>query len=106
VWSFSLSQPSHAPLPRPRFYWGVGIGGVIFNKITKGGTSQFPGTAYDYFQNNDLAAYNYAFGTPRNLLGPIPFLRCNHGNRTGRNSVPITSVVAGDFTGVLCSNRY
>jgi hypothetical protein len=105
VWSFSLSQPSHAPLPRPRFYWDVGIGGVIFNKITKGGTSQFPGTAYDYFQNNDLAAYNYAFGTPRNLLGPIPFLRCNHGNRTGRNSVPITSVVAGDFTGVLCSNR-
>ena len=25
VWSFSLSQPSHAPLPPPRFFCGVGI---------------------------------------------------------------------------------
>jgi len=25
-----------------------------------------------------LTAYNYAFGTPHNLLGPIPFLRHNH----------------------------
>jgi hypothetical protein len=42
-----------------------GIGGVIFNQITKGGTNQFHGSAYDYLQNDALTAYSYAFGTPR-----------------------------------------
>lgn len=39
-----------------------GIGGIIFNQITKGGTSQFHGAAYEYFQNNALNAADYAFG--------------------------------------------
>jgi hypothetical protein len=103
-----------------------GIGGVIFNQITKGGTDQFHGAAYDYFQNDALNAYPYEFGTPRSQLGPIPFLRYNnfggsvggpiikrkmffyfdydqivdHGNSSGFNSVPTTSVMAGDFTGM------
>ena len=41
-----------------------GVGGVIFNQISKGGTNQFHGSAYDYFQNNALTAYPFEFGTP------------------------------------------
>jgi hypothetical protein len=95
-----------------------GVGGVIFNQISKGGTSQFHGTAYDYFQNDALTAHS-DFTT-----GAIPFLRynnfgfsvggpilkkkmffyfdydqiINHGNSTATNSVPTTAVMAGDFT--------
>jgi hypothetical protein len=102
-----------------------GIGGVIFNQISKGGTDQFHGSAYDYLQNDALTAYPYEFGNPRSQLGPIPFLRYNnfggsiggpvlkkkmffffdydqivdHGNSTGRNSIPTTDVMAGNFAG-------
>jgi Carboxypeptidase regulatory-like domain len=97
-----------------------GVGGVIFNQISKGGTSRFHGSAYDYFQNDDLTAHS-DFTT-----GAIPFLRYNnfgfsvggpilkkkmffyfdydqivdHGNSTATNSVPTTAVLAGDFTGM------
>ena len=39
-----------------------GIGGIIFNQITKGGTDKFHGSAYEYLQNNALNAADYAFG--------------------------------------------
>ena len=97
-----------------------GVGGVIFNQITKGGTNQFHGSVYDYFQNDALTAHS-DFQT-----GPIPFLRFNnfgfaiggpvlknkmffffdydqivdHGNNSGLNSVPTTAVLGGDFTGM------
>ena len=97
-----------------------GIGGVIFNQITKGGTNQFHGAFYDYFQNDALTAHSY-FQT-----GPIPFVRfnnlggaiggpilknkmffyfaydqiVNHGNSTATNSVPTPAVMGGDFTGM------
>ncbi len=97
-----------------------GIGGVIFNQISKGGTNQFHGSVYDYFQNDDLTAHSQ-FQT-----GAIPFLRFNnfgfavggpvlknkmffffdydqvvdHGNNSGLNSVPTTAVLGGDFTGM------
>jgi len=99
-----------------------GVGGVIFNQISKGGTNQFHGSAYNYFQNDALTAHSY-FQT-----GPIPFIRyndfgfsfggpivknkmffffaydqvINHGNSTSNppNSVPTTAVMAGDFTGM------
>lgn len=103
-----------------------GIGGIIFNQISKGGTDHFHGSAYDYLQNDALNAYPYEFGAPRSSLGPIPFLRYNnfgasvggpilrrkmffyfdydqivdHGNSSGRNSVPTTAVMGGDFTGM------
>lgn len=97
-----------------------GVGGVIFNQISKGGTNRFHGSAYDYFQNDALTAHSQ-FQT-----GPIPFLRyndfgfsvggpivknkmffffaydqvVNHGNSSGTNSVPTPGVMAGDFTGM------
>ncbi|MFZ0734013.1 MAG: TonB-dependent receptor [Candidatus Sulfotelmatobacter sp.] len=97
-----------------------GIGGVIFNQITKGGTNQFHGSVYDYFQNDALTAHSQ-FQT-----GPIPFLRfnnfgfsvggpvvkkkiffffdydqvVNHGNSSATNSVPTPGIMSGDFTGM------
>jgi hypothetical protein len=99
-----------------------GVGGIIFNQVSKGGTSQFHGSVYDYLQNDALTAHSQ-FTT-----GPIPFLRFNnfgfavggpilkkkmffffdydqivdHGNNTSNppNSVPTTAVMAGDFTGM------
>src|SRR5271169_6639597 len=49
-----------------------GVGGVIFNQISKGGTNKFHGSAYEYFQNDALTAHS-PFTT-----GPIPFLRYNN----------------------------
>lgn len=103
-----------------------GVGGVIFNQITKGGTDRFHGSAYDYLQNDALNAYPYEFGAPASSLGPIPHLRYNnfgasvggpilkkrmffyfdydqiidHGSSTGLNSVPTTAIMGGDFTGM------
>jgi Carboxypeptidase regulatory-like domain len=39
-----------------------GVGGILYNQISKGGTNRFHGSAYEYFQNTDLNANNYAFG--------------------------------------------
>src|SRR5438309_1657542 len=44
-----------------------GVGGLMFNQISKGGTNSFHGAAYEYFQNNALNAASYSFGT-----GTIP----------------------------------
>src|SRR5216684_7005885 len=56
-----------------------GIGGIIFNQVTKSGTNRFHGTAYDFFQNDALTAYPFEFGlTKANGLPPIPFLRYNN----------------------------
>ena len=52
-----------------------GVGGVIFNQISKGGTSQFHGSAYDYFQNDALTAYPYEFGNPVQLANPVSSLQ-------------------------------
>jgi len=49
-----------------------GVGGAIFNQVSKGGTSQFHGSVYDYFQNDALTAHSQ-FQT-----GKIPFLRFNN----------------------------
>lgn len=101
-----------------------GIGGIIFNQVSKGGTNKFHGTAYDFIQNDALTAYSYGFGHTKQELGPIPFLRynnfggaiggpilknkmffyfnydqiVNHGNSSGFNSLPTDSMIGGDFT--------
>lgn len=38
-----------------------GIGGMIVNQISKGGTSQFHGSGYDYIQNNYFNANSFGF---------------------------------------------
>ena len=40
-----------------------GQGGIIYNQITKGGTSRFHGAGYEYFSNNAFNANPYEFGT-------------------------------------------
>jgi len=98
------------------------IGGMIFNQITKSGTNNFHGTAYDYIQNDALNANSYGF-----LSQPtVPYIRQNHfGGAIGgpvlkkkmffyfdfdqiidhgsasnsTNSIPTAAVMSGDFTG-------
>ncbi len=99
-----------------------GIGGIIFNQISKGGTNRFHGSAYEYLQNDDFNAAQYGFGNKV----PVPRLRYNNfggsvggpilrnkaffyfnydqiihkgaGNNTTQ-TVPTEAVKAGDFTG-------
>ncbi len=106
-----------------------GIGGIIFNQITKGGSDHFHGSAYEYFQNNALNAADYAFGhggKPAfqrydnygfSIGGPVKIPRTNLGNKiffyfdwdkTYSNggsanqllTVPTDAEKAGDFTGL------
>jgi hypothetical protein len=105
-----------------------GIGGIIFNQISKGGTSKFHGSAYDYFQSSQFNANSYQFNGQSNALaydrynnfggsigGPvdIPLLGLkkkaffyfdydqivNHGTANGTNSIPTVAVMGGDFSG-------
>jgi hypothetical protein len=48
-----------------------GIGGAVFNQITKGGTNSFHGSAYEYWQNTVLNAAPY-FGIPNGSGGFTP----------------------------------
>ena len=101
-----------------------GVGGMIINQISKGGTDHFHGSAYDYMQNDAFNSnpHFYGNGTPP----PIPFLRyhnfggsvggpilkkkmffffdydqiINHGSASNSvQTVPTLGVMAGDFTG-------
>jgi hypothetical protein len=38
-----------------------GVGGILYNQISKGGTNRFHGSLYEYFQNEALNALPYAF---------------------------------------------
>lgn len=55
-----------------------GIGGMVINQISKGGTSRFHGAAYDYLQNGAFSSHPFAFGAPANLVGPVPALHYNN----------------------------
>jgi len=48
-----------------------GIGGAVFNQITKSGTNGFHGSAYEYFQNTVLNAAPF-FGIPNTSGGFTP----------------------------------
>jgi hypothetical protein len=107
-----------------------GIGGIIFNQITKSGTSQFHGSAYEYFQNDDLNAADYVF---QGAKKSVPFQRydnygvsvggpvwiphtnlkdkvffyfdwdktySNGGSSNQVNTVPTDAEKTGDFTGM------
>lgn len=51
-----------------------GIGGAVFNQISKGGTNKWHGAAYEYFQNDALNARSYF--DPANQH--VPYLRYNN----------------------------
>ncbi len=102
-----------------------GIGGIIFNQISKGGTNQFHGAVYEYFQNDALNAATYAFSnrTRQEALsklrynnfggsigGPIlkkkAFFYFNYdrilqqgGANTGTITAPTVAMRNGDFSG-------
>ena len=54
-----------------------GVGGAVFNQISKGGSNQWHGSAYEYFQNDALNARNFFSAT-------VPFERFdNFGGSVG-----------------------
>lgn len=64
-----------------------GIGGIIFNQITKSGTDHYHGSVYEYFQNNYLNAADYAFG---NASKPAYQRYDNYGFSVGGPLLPHT----------------
>ncbi|HLY42387.1 MAG TPA: carboxypeptidase-like regulatory domain-containing protein [Terracidiphilus sp.] len=107
-----------------------GLGGIIFNQISKGGGDKFHGSAYEYFQNDALNAAdfsitggknkvafqrydNYGFSVggpvlvPHTKIGKNVFFFFDY-DRTYSNggsgntvlSVPTDAMKQGDFTGL------
>ncbi len=104
-----------------------GVGGLVINQITKGGTDKFHGSLYEYFQNTALDAANYGFGTVEKVptlnyddfggtvSGPValPFMNLKkkaffffgydqiHDNTVsaGFQTVPTPAIMSGDFSG-------
>ena len=100
-----------------------GVGGVLYNQISKGGGDRFHGSAYEYFQNDALNADNYAFSgqmPTRSLLryhnfggsisGPIIkrklFFYFDYdqiidkgGSSTTAYNVPTPAMMSGNFNG-------
>jgi carboxypeptidase family protein len=98
-----------------------GIGGATFNQISKGGTNQFHGAGYEFFQNDALDAADYGFGSGSrpyqrynnfgfSVGGPIwkdkIFFYFNYDKTinpgtasAGFENVPTAAMLAGDFTG-------
>jgi len=100
-----------------------GVGGILYNQISKGGADRFHGSAYEYFQNTDLNANNYTFGanTPTPILhfhefggsvgGPILkkkfffFFNYDHiidngGAAASFYTVPTAAELSGNFAGL------
>ena len=102
-----------------------GMGGAVFNQISKGGSSQYHGELYEFFQNTDLNAAQYGFGALQSVPivkfnwfggtigGPIPIGSLKHrlffffnpehiistSPSNGFLTVPTTAMLGGDFTG-------
>lgn len=103
-----------------------GMGGVLYNQITKGGGDKYHGSAFDYLENTvfNAAAYGFGFGAVppvhRHDVGgtiggpvPIPHLNkraffffgaegvVNHGGSSvSYINVPTDAMRVGDFTGL------
>lgn len=103
-----------------------GMGGVLYNQITRGGSDHYHGSAFDYLENTVFNAASYSFGTGvvppvhRHDVGgtiggplPIPHLDkrmflffgaegvVNHGGSSvAFINVPTNAMRTGDFTGL------
>ena len=107
-----------------------GLGGIIFNQITKGGGDKFHGSAYEYFQNSALNAADYSLTDSKNTVafqrydnygfsvgGPVLIPHTSIGKKlffffdfdntysnggSGNTvlSVPTDAMKSGDFTGL------
>ena len=100
-----------------------GGGGMVYNQISRGGSNQFHGMAYDYFKNSSLNAASFGFNgvsskTPLhfnnfggNIGGPVIknkvffFFGVDHTiNHTTPNvsfiTVPTAAVRSGNFAGL------
>ncbi len=99
-----------------------GTGNIIYNQISKGGTSQFHGAGYDYLQNKAFNAASYGFGSQVTVPtihfndfgfavgGPVIPLKklffyfdfdqtiSNGGANNGFITVPTAAEQSGDFT--------
>jgi hypothetical protein len=100
-----------------------GVGGILYNQISKGGSDSFHGSAYEYLQNTALNANNYTFGantaTPQihfhefggSIGGPILKRKAffffaydqiidNGGSQASFFTVPTAAEIAGNFAGL------
>ncbi|GAA3763839.1 carboxypeptidase-like regulatory domain-containing protein [Terriglobus aquaticus] len=50
-----------------------GVGGILFNQISKGGTNRFHGSAYEYNQNDAYNARPYSFTSVPNAKNRVRF---------------------------------
>jgi hypothetical protein len=100
-----------------------GVGGMVINQITKSGTNQFHGSAYDYLQNDAFESHPHFYGIGTSPA--IPILRYNDfggsiggpilkkrmffyfnydqivdhtGASNSVQTIPTTAVMGGDFT--------
>ena len=113
---------SEVQISTSNFSAQYGIGGAVFNQITKSGTNKWHGSGYEYFSADYLSARDYFTRAPR----PKPFLRyhnfggsiggpifkdklffyfnadkiINHGTSTGTSTVPTVAMRNGDFSGM------
>ncbi len=100
-----------------------GVGGILYNQISKGGGDRFHGSAYEYFQNTALNANNYTFGSTATkpqihfhefggtVGGPIIrqklffFFNYDHiidngGNAAAFHTTPTPAEMSGNFAGL------
>ena len=100
-----------------------GVGGILYNQISKGGGDRFHGSAYEYFQNTALNANNYTFGSTATkpqihfnefggtVGGPIIrqklffFFNYDHiidngGNAAAFYTTPTAAELSGNFAGL------
>jgi hypothetical protein len=68
-----LETVSEVKINDSAFSAQYGIGGVSFNQISKGGTNQFHGAVYEFFQNDAMNAAPYSFSSTPNKVSVLRY---------------------------------